>query len=173
MLGREKLIDPRMNSEYMSSWRSSNVDEMVSAAFAEKGPLTPKEEAHWRVLSVVGFVIVHEAFVGMEPYGDLFRRIFSEQALLVGKPPRTTSMGGFALAASQISQFMKLDEMSETSIRHGGHSPTGSAPHPGAVVRVVVDHDGVVPGRPGEGATVTDVVLDVADDGTLRDSTER
>ena len=57
----------------MLSCRSSNVDEMVLAAFAEKGPLPSKEEAHWRVLSVVGFVIVHEAFVGMEPYGDLFR----------------------------------------------------------------------------------------------------
>ena len=46
---------------------------MVSAAFAEKGPLTPKEEAHWRVLSIVGFVVVREAFVRMEPYEDLFR----------------------------------------------------------------------------------------------------
>ena len=55
----------------MLSWRSSNVDEMMSAAFAEKGPFPPKEEAHWRVLSVVGFVIVHEAFVGVEPYGNL------------------------------------------------------------------------------------------------------
>ena len=53
----------------MSSWRSSNVDEMESAAFAEKGPLPPKEEVHWRVLSVVGFVIVREAFAGMDPYG--------------------------------------------------------------------------------------------------------
>jgi len=33
----------------------------------------------------------------------------------------------------------------------------------------VADHDGVVPRRPGEDTTVTDVVLDVADDGTLRD----
>ena len=57
----------------MSSWRSSIVDEMVLASFTEKGPLPPKEEAHWKVLSVVGFVVVHEAFVGMEPYGDLFR----------------------------------------------------------------------------------------------------
>ena len=30
----------------MSSWRSSNVDEMVLAAFAEKGPLPLKEEVH-------------------------------------------------------------------------------------------------------------------------------
>ena len=44
---------------------------MVLAAFAEKGPLPPKEEAYWRVLSVVGFVIVREAFVRMESYEDL------------------------------------------------------------------------------------------------------
>ena len=50
---------------------------MVSATFAEKGPLPPKEEAHWRVLSIVGFVVVREAFVGMDPYGGLLRRIFS------------------------------------------------------------------------------------------------
>ena len=56
----------------MSSWRSSNVDEMVLAAFSEKGPLLPKEETHWRVLCVIGFVVVREAFVGMESYGDLF-----------------------------------------------------------------------------------------------------
>ena len=49
----------------MSSWRQSNVDEMVLAAFAKKGLLPPKEVAHWRVLSIVGFAIIHEAFVGM------------------------------------------------------------------------------------------------------------
>ena len=92
--------------------------------------------------------------------------------MLVGKPPRTTSIGGFALAAAQIGQFMKFDEMPETSISHGSHSSVGSAPRPGVVVRVAADHDGVVPRHPGEGATVTDVVLDVADDGTLRDPAE-
>ena len=40
-------------------------------------------------------------------------------------------------------------------------------------LRVVADHDGVVPGCPGEDTMVTDVVLDVADDGTLRDPVER
>ena len=53
------------------------MDEKVSAAFAKKGPLPPKEEVPWRVLSVVGFAIVCKAFVGMELYGKLFRRIFS------------------------------------------------------------------------------------------------
>ena len=67
---------------------------------------------------------------------------------------------------------MKFDEMSETSINHGGHSSAGSAPHLGAVVRVAADHDGIVPGCPDEGATVTDVVLDVVDDDTLRDPSE-
>ena len=37
----------------------------------------------------------------------------------------------------------------------------------------MADHDGVVPRHPGGGATVTDVVLDVVDDNTLRDSSER
>ena len=61
----------------------------------------------------------------------------------------------------------------QTSISHGGLSSTGSAPRLGVVVRVMADHDGVVPGCPGEGATVTDVVLDVADDGILGDPAER
>ena len=82
-------------------------------------------------------------------------------------------MGGFALAAAQIGQFMKLDEMSETSISHGGHSSAGNAPCPGVVVRVVADHDGIVPGHPGEDTTVTNMVLDVADDGALKDLVER
>ena len=49
------------------------------------------------------------------------------------------------------------------------------APTPclGAIVRVAANHDGVVPRCTSEDATVTDMVLDVADDGTLRDPTER
>ena len=100
---------------------------MVLAVFAKKGPLPPKEEVHWRVLRVVGFVIVYEAFVGMEPYVGFFQQIFSGQALSVGKPPRTTSMGGFTLAAAQVGQFMKFDEMSETSISHVSHTSAGDA----------------------------------------------
>jgi len=45
----------------------------VSAAFVEKGPLPPKEEVHWRVLSIIGFVVIREAFVGMEPYEGVVR----------------------------------------------------------------------------------------------------
>ena len=101
---------------------------MVSATFAEKGPLPPKEEVHWRVLSVVGFAVVREAFVGMEPYGNLFRRIFSGRVFSVRKLPRTASMEGFTLVAAQIDQFMKFGETSEISTSHGGHTSAGSVP---------------------------------------------
>ena len=87
---------------------------MVLAAFAEKGPPPPKEEVHWRVLSVIGFAVIH-----------------------------------------------------------GGLSLVGNAPHLSFVVRVAADHDGVVPGRPGEGTIVTNVVLDIANDGALEDPMER
>ena len=49
------------------------------------------------VLHVVGFVIICEAFLRMEPHMDLFRRMFSGRALSEGKPPRITTVGGFAL----------------------------------------------------------------------------
>ena len=57
----------------MSSWRSSSVDEVVLAAFVEKGLLPPKEVAHWRLLHVAGFIVVCEAFVEIESYVDSFR----------------------------------------------------------------------------------------------------
>jgi len=81
----------------MSSWRSSNVDEMVLAAFAKKGLLPPKEVAHWRVLHIASFITICEAFLGMEPQVDLFRWIFNGRALSEGKPPRTAPVGGFSL----------------------------------------------------------------------------
>ena len=109
----------------------------------------------------------------MEPYGRFFRWIFFGRVLLVGKPPRAASVGGFALVAAQIGQFLKFDEVSETSISHGGHSSVGSAPRPGAIVKVAVDHDIIVPGHPSEDTMVANVVLDVADDGALRDPAER
>ena len=40
---------------------------------------------------------VCEAFLRMEPHLDLFRWIFTGQALSEGKPARTASVGGFAL----------------------------------------------------------------------------
>ena len=46
MRGRGELIDPFVNLEC---------------------------DVERRVLSIVGFVVVHEAFIGMESYGDFFR----------------------------------------------------------------------------------------------------
>ena len=59
------------------------------------------------------------------------------------------------------------------AIVRGGLSLAGNNPCADTIVGVVADHDGVVPGRPGEDTTVTDVVLDVADDGALKDPSER
>ena len=56
----------------MSSWGSSNVDEMVLAAFAENGLLSLKEVAQWRVFHIASFITVCEAFVEMEPHVDSF-----------------------------------------------------------------------------------------------------
>ena len=41
----------------MSSWRSSNVDEVVRAAFAGKSLPPPKEE-YWRVPDIVSLAVV-------------------------------------------------------------------------------------------------------------------
>ena len=49
------------------------------------------------MLHVAGFITVYEAFLGMEPHVDLFWRIFTGRAWSEGKPPRTASVGGFAL----------------------------------------------------------------------------
>ena len=49
------------------------------------------------MLHVAGFITVYEAFLGMEPHVDFFRRIFTGRALSEGKPARTAPVGGFAL----------------------------------------------------------------------------
>ena len=49
------------------------------------------------VLHIAGFVIVCEAFLGMEPHAYFFRRLFSGRALPVGNPPEIAPVGGFAL----------------------------------------------------------------------------
>ena len=54
-----------------------------------------------------------------------------------------------------------------------GLSSAGGAPCRDTIVRVAADHDGVVPECPGKGTAVADVVLDVVDDGTLKDPSER
>ena len=89
------------------------------AAIAEKGLLSSKEVAHWRVLHVMGFITVYDAFVEMEPHVDSFRRALSERKTL-----GTALVGGFALAAAQVGQFIKFDE---TSSSHGGQRPCPGA----------------------------------------------
>ena len=72
---------------------------------------------------VAGFITVYEAFIGMEPHVDSFRRVFSRRALSERKTLGTTPVGGFALAAAQVGQFIKFDEISSS---HGGHTSAGS-----------------------------------------------
>jgi len=96
----------------MSSWRSSNIDEMAWFTGAEEGSLLPKEERRWRVLSAVDFAIVG---CGLPSAGGAFcpnavvRVAVDDDGIVLGRP--------------------------------GG----------GAVVGVAADDDGVVPGRPGGG----------------------
>ena len=93
------------------------------AAFAEKGLLPLKEVPHWRVLHIASFITIYEAFIGMEPHMDSFRRIFSGRVLSEGKTLRTVLVGGFALVAAQVGQFIKFDE---TSSSYDGHTSAGS-----------------------------------------------
>ena len=99
--GREEFPQPRP-------------DEVVSfLAFHERGLGYP---AHWflrgllnewglelqhlnptRVLHIAGFVTVYEAFLGMEPHVDFFRRLFSRRTLMAGNSAETALVGGFAL----------------------------------------------------------------------------
>ena len=109
----------------MSSWRSPNVDEMVLAVFTEKGLVPPKEVAHWRVSYVADFITICEAFVGMERHVDFFRRVLFGRALSKRKTLGTVPVGGFALTAAQVGQFIKFDEISSS---HGGHTSVGSVP---------------------------------------------
>ena len=47
------------------------------------------------VLHIAGFITVCEAFLGMEPHVDFFRRLFSGRALTVGNPAEIAPVGGF------------------------------------------------------------------------------
>ena len=49
------------------------------------------------VLHLVGYVTVCEAFLGMEPHADFFRRLFSPRALTAGDSAEIALVGGFAL----------------------------------------------------------------------------
>jgi len=51
---------------------------------------------------------------------DSFWRALSERKML-----RTAPVGGFALAAAEVGQFIKFDEISSS---HGGHTLVGSVP---------------------------------------------
>ena len=138
----------------MSSWRSSNVDEMVLSAFVKKRPPLPKEEVHWRVLSVIGFAVIHGglSLVGNAPHLSFVVRVAADHdGVVPGRPGR-----------GAIVRVVADDD---------GVVPR--CPVGGAVVRVAADDYGVVPGRPGEGTTVTDMVLDVANDSTFEDPVAR
>ena len=50
-----------------------------------------------RVLHIMGFITVCEAFLGMEPHVDLFRWILSGRALSEGNLPRIAPVRGFTL----------------------------------------------------------------------------
>ena len=52
------------------------------------------------VLHIAGFVIVCEAFLGMEPHVDLFRLFFSGRTLTAGNSTETTPVGGFPYRGS-------------------------------------------------------------------------
>ena len=49
------------------------------------------------VLHIAGFITVYEAFLGMEPHADFFRRLFSERALTAGNLAEIAPVGGLAL----------------------------------------------------------------------------
>ena len=49
------------------------------------------------VLHIADFVIICEAFLGMEPHVDFFRQLFFGRALMVGNLVEIAPVGGFAL----------------------------------------------------------------------------
>ena len=59
-------------------------------------PRAVAPQSDW-ALHVASFITIYEAFHGMEPHVDLFWWIFIGRALSEGKPPKTASIGGFAL----------------------------------------------------------------------------
>jgi hypothetical protein len=73
----------------MLSWRSSNVDEMVRVTCAE-------EEGHWRVPSVVDFVIIRCGLpsVGGASCPDVVVRVAADDdGVVPGRPGRGTTIG--------------------------------------------------------------------------------
>ena len=69
---------------------------MVSATFAEKGLPPPKEEVHWRVLSVVGFAVVRGGLssLGNTPRSDAIVRVVADHdGVVLGRPSRGAVVG--------------------------------------------------------------------------------
>ena len=72
---------------------------MVWVAFAKEGPLLPKEEGHWRVLSVVGFATVRGGLSSARdaPRLDIVVRIAADHD---GVVPRCPSGGAVVRVAA-------------------------------------------------------------------------
>jgi len=73
----------------MSSWRSSNVDEMVRVIFTEKGLLPMKERECWRVPSIVIFATVRCGLPleGGAPHLDAVVRVMADDdGIVLGCP---------------------------------------------------------------------------------------
>ena len=106
----------------MLSWRSSNVDEMVRVAFAEKGSPPSKEEGHRKVPSVVGLTVVRGGLpseVGI-PHLDTIVGVVADDD---GVVPRC--LGG---GAPQSSPWCSTLQMTVPSgvVRISGTSPMES-----------------------------------------------
>ena len=117
----------------MSSWRSSNVDEMVRVTFAEKGSLPSKEEGHWRVPSVVGLVVAHCGLplAAGAPCSDIIVGVAADDD---GVVPRCPAGGAVVRVAADDDGVVP------------------GCPGGGANVRVAANDDGVVPRCLGGGA---------------------
>ena len=104
----------------MSSWRSSNVDEMVWVAFAEKGSLPSEEEGYWRVPSIVGLVVVRCGLplAAGAPRSDAIVRV-DDDGVVPGCP------GGGAPQSPAWCSTLQMVGPSKV-LRSGRASPMGS-----------------------------------------------
>ena len=72
-----------------------------------------------------GAGLICGAFFGMELCVDFLRWIFIGQALSEGKLPRIVLVEGSVLAAAQVGQFIKFDEISSC---HDSHTSVAALP---------------------------------------------
>ena len=80
----------------MSSWRSSNIDEMVYAALAEES-LLPKEKGRWEASYVVDYVVVRCApplAGGVSCSYAVVRVMAGDDGVVPGRPGRGVADGG-------------------------------------------------------------------------------